>query len=696
MSDRVKPFVPLILFSTSLVLLTVSFGFGFAFLFSLILIFSYFYLGFGRVEDASQSYEVAPAKPGHGAPRFKPGFKEIVPHPDEATTLYESFQHGVKVNPNGNCLGFRPADGQPFKWETYTQISKRLHDISSAFQNVLNLQPGETIGIYSKNRIEWILAAEACNVASLVSVAIYDTLGVENRAFVVQQSEIKAIFVGSELVKNVFDLAGECPDLKTVILLDNDDKGFKDQAKAVGLTLFTFKEFEALGKENPAPARPPKPDDLAILMYTSGTTSRPKGVMITHANLMATVGGIIHEIEITKDDRLLSYLPLAHILERAAETSFYYCGGAVGFFQGDIRKVTSDVLELKPTIYAGVPKVFQRVLGAIKAKLDSPKASIPFNIAFAIKKKCIETDFPLIPQLLDRIVFNKVKGALGGCVRVVVSGGAPLAGDCNEFLRIALGCPVIQGYGLTETCGGTSINSRYHHNPYEKVGSPIICNHVKLFDSGKYTSLSNPPEGEVCVHGPNITKGYYKMPDKTAEDFRVEEDGKVWFHTGDVGRWNADGTLSIIGRVKDIFKLDTGEYISPERLENIYADSSYVANIFIYGDSKRSYIVGTVVPEVGAALRWAKENGVAVPDHVPGSIVVPDSLCKNANFQKAIVADFAAIAKKAGLNNYEFLSYIHLSHQPWLPESGLVTSALKNKRADLFEHYGASLLALYN
>lgn len=132
----------------------------------------------------------------------------------------------------------------------------------------------------------------------------------------------------------MFDLAGECPDLKTVILLDNDAKDFKEQAKAVGLTLFTFKEFEALGKENPAPARPPKPDDLAILMYTSGTTSRPKGVMITHANLMATVGGIIYEIEITKDDRLLSYLPLAHILERAAETSFYYCGGAVGFFQG--------------------------------------------------------------------------------------------------------------------------------------------------------------------------------------------------------------------------------------------------------------------------------------------------------------------------------------------------------------------------
>ncbi len=148
--------------------------------------------------------------------------------------------------------------------------------------------------------------------------------------------------------------------------------------------------------------------------------------------------------------------------------------------------------------------------------------------------------------------------------------------------------------------------------------------------------------------------------------------------------------------MKDIFKLDTGEYISPERLENIYADSHFVANIFIYGDSKRSYIVGAVVPEVGAALRWANENGVAVADYQAGSIVVPDSLCKNANFQKAILADFAAIAKKAALNGYEFLNHIHLSHQPWLPESGLVTSALKNKRPELLEHYRVPLLALYD
>ena len=244
-----------------------------------------------------------------------------------------------------------------------------------------------------------------------------------------------------------------------VVLVDGADAETKKQAKDAGLELYGFEELEEIGAKNYIDPIPPKPEDLAILMYTSGTTSRPKGVMISHANVIACIAGVVDVIpNLTCEDSYLSYLPLAHILERAAEATMFHKGASIGFFQGDIRKLTDDIATWKPTIYAGVPKVYQRVMHAVKKKIsDSPlPVRVLFATAFHIKKKSIELGIPVIGGILDNTIFKKVKAGLGGRVRYMVSGGAPLSADTHEFMRICFGAPLSQGYGLTETCGGAS------------------------------------------------------------------------------------------------------------------------------------------------------------------------------------------------------------------------------------------------
>jgi len=656
-----------------------------------------FLFGLGKVKSGPYSVEVRPAKPGQSAPRRNIAYKDKLKIcPAGITTLYDNFQSGLQKSPNGLCFCYRPDPNSGFVGETYTEVWARIKHFGSGLTHI-GLKHEERVGFYAQNCREWALGAEACNAFNFVSVAIYDTLGEEHRPYIVDQSELVAIVTTKKHVKNVCDLKtnGEfsCGKLKYVVVIDKLTDEDKAQYAAVGLDAYSFAQVEEIGKNNQVEPIPPSPDDLAVIMYTSGTTSRPKGVMITHGNMAAVVQGIIDGIPaFNNSDRYLSYLPLAHILERAAEAAMISQGASIGFYQGDIRKLTDDIMNWKPTIYAGVPKVFQRVMNTVHTKIanEKPHVRFIFNAAFWLKLKFIQ--YGLSTALFDKTIFKKTKDGLGGQVKIIVSGGAPLAAECHQFLRVCFG-PTVQGYGLTETCGGVSISPFGMPDPWEKAGAPLCCSEIKLVDAGKYSTKSNPPQGEVCVSGPMVTKGYYKNPEKTQEVFVVEEDGERWFHTGDVGQWNKDGTLSIIGRVKDIFKLDGGEYVAPERLETIYAQSPLLSNIFVYGKSDQSYLVAIVIPDSGAARAWASKNNVKYSETPEPN--VPQEICDNKDFQKAVQQSLDAVAGEAKLNRYEYVPKIHLDGRFWSPDTGLVTDALKNKRDPLYDHYAKEIEALY-
>jgi len=648
------------------------------------------------------SIEIGETRPGQSKIRRSVLRKDglIVSTPSGAKTLYEVFSHSVKMNKDRPLYGTRKAQGDkmgPYTWESYSAVNTRMLNFGSGLLNI-GLAPGSRLGFYSENRADWMIAAHACEAFSLLSVSIYDTLGEENRIFIVSQSQISAVLTKRVHLKNINSLAKDCPRLKNIILFESDiTEEERSASKNVGLTLYSFAEIEASGSNKPHEPIPPKPDDLAIIMYTSGTTQQPKGVLITHNNLVSTVGGVLETVPaLNSDDVYLSYLPLAHILERTVLTTVLSHGARVGFFQGNIRKLDEDIKALKPTLLAGVPKVFQRFANVINQGVSAlpPFKQALFKFAFSLKRVLLAAGLPT--GIIDKVVFAKVREGLGGRLRLMLSGGAPLGGECHEFLRICLGCPLVQGYGLTETCGGCTITPHFLPNPYRRAGAPIGSVEVVLVDSGNYLSTHVPPQGEVCISGPSVTKGYYEMPEKTASDFKQHGDGRTWFHTGDVGQWNEDGTLSIIGRTKDIFKLDSGEYVAPERLEGIYSGSKFLANIFVYGESSKSSLVAVVVPDAPYALTWAKERGVKVEDESSVTFPnVPPSLCKNPELKKAIMEDLKKVRAGARLNTFEDVANIYVESTYWTPQTGLVTDAMKNKRPVLEKHYAEQLAQLY-
>lgn len=343
---------------------------------------------------------------------------------------------------------------------------------------------------------------------------------------------------------------------------------------------------------------------------------------------------------INSKDVYMSYLPLAHIFEREAMTTMLGAGAAIGFYSGHPARLLSDIGELKPTLFTGVPRVFDRVYQAVHEKVRNEKSSLKkslFGHAYESRKADIKKSGN-DSSVWNYIVFSKTKESLGGRVRLIVSGGAPLSASTQEFLKICFCCPVMQGYGLTETCaGGTLQNPR--DPALSSVGPPIPGVEIKLVEVADmgYSPTANPPTGEIWIRGPCVSSGYYKDEKLTASDF---SDG--WFHTGDVGRWNANGTLSIIDRKKNIFKLAQGEYVAAEKCEMVFARCQYISQLFIYGDSFKSVLIGIGVANKNAISEWTAKRPALASKPFEQLLTDPEVI-------KMILDDLARIGKESGV-----------------------------------------------
>jgi long-chain acyl-CoA synthetase len=360
-------------------------------------------------------------------------------------------------------------------------------------------------------------------------------------------------------------------------------------------------------------------------------------------------------------------------------------GSQVGFWRGDTMLLVEDFAALRPTVLVGVPRVFNRIYDRINAQIS--QASLVkrqlFSYAYSAKLAALRESGELHHALWDRLVFSKISAVVGGRVRVILSGSAPLSPAVQDFLRIVFACPVVQGYGLTETTAALSVQD-LGDTSSGNVGAPAVCTEVKLVDVPEMGYTSSGPgvqQGEICARGPSIFRGYYKMPEKTAED--IDRDG--WFHSGDIGEWLPNGALKIIDRKKNIFKLAQGEYVAAEYLETIYLKSRFVAQVFVYGDSLRSCLVGVVVPDVDVLLPWAKKQGF--PENLA-------ELCKDERARKAVLASMMKVAQDSNLKGFEKVKAIHLEPVPWAPEN-LLTPTMKMRRADAKKHYAPVLERLY-
>ncbi|KAK7440178.1 medium-chain fatty acid-CoA ligase faa2 [Stygiomarasmius scandens] len=629
--------------------------------------------------------------------------------PGALRTLDQIFDLGIKAGRDSDFLGHRPLiSTNPLKfapryvWQTWGQVDERRRLVGSALSHLFSrgeLGGGEyeTVGIWSQNRPEWQIVDLALHAYNKVGVSIYDTLGKDSVEYIIDHAYLSVVFSTSDHLPTLLRVKPKVSMLKMIVCIDAltpESKGILSQwGQSLGVRVIEMSELEALGKANLTEPVPAKPEQLASICYTSGTTSNPKGVLLTHEMLALATQSNLHGLPLPDDGVILSYLPLAHIYERIAELACVACGARIGYFTGDPLRLLEDAQILKPNFMPSVPRVLNRIYQAAMTAGNTPgmKGAL-FRRAVQTKMEALRSTGAVTHAFWDRLVFRKVQAVLGGGLMLVTCGSAPIHADVLDFLKIALACDVVEGYGMTETCATASKSTPGDPSASGTVGPPSPVNEVKLVDvpAMNYTSQDKPnPRGELCVRGANCMKAYYKDEKNTRET--VDEEG--WLHTGDIAEIDSCGRIKIIDRVKNIMKLAQGEYVALEKIENTYSSSPVVSQLYVHGDSLQSYLLGVVVPD---PIQLA-----TIASSVTGRKVSPtdnDALaaaCQSEAVKSAIMNALNVEAKRAGLKGFEMLKRIHLSIVPFSIENNTLTPTFKIRRKDAYNMYKAELDALY-
>ncbi|XP_006818257.1 long-chain-fatty-acid--CoA ligase 1-like [Saccoglossus kowalevskii] len=608
---------------------------------------------------------------------------------EDARTLPEAFRRGARVSNNGQCLGWRSGADQPYQWLTYDQVLERAKNFGSGLAK-LGYQPGQStlVGIYAQNRVEWVVTDQACGMYSMITVPLYDTLGPEAVTFIINQAGLNIVVCDGEAkAKLILNKAERTPILQQIVVMEPVSDEVKDIARRMTVEILSFSDVEEMGRMEPYEPVMPNPNDMATICYTSGTTGDPKGAMVTHGNIIAGMSGCCQHLkgygDLTPDDITISYLPLAHMYERSGQLWVYMQGARIGFFRGNVRELMDDIKELKPTLVPVVPGVLNRIYDKVISQVTSSCFKlIIFNMAMRKKAALLRRGIICNNTIWDRLVFRKIQETLGGNVKQFCSCGAPMSETVLQFARCALGCHVYDCYGQTESASPATMTSPLEHQT-GRVGPPIPSCSIKLVDVPDMEYFAENHEGEVCLKGPSVFKGYYNDQKKTDET--IDKDG--WLHTGDIGKWLQDGTLKIIDRKKHIFKLDQGEYIAPEKIENVYTRSQFIAQIFVHGDSLQRYLVAVVTPDPENISSWARSKGLT------GTL---DDFCDNKVIKDAILKDIVQLGKSSGLKGFEQVKDIYLSSEPFSIENGLMTPTFKMKRPELRKRFAQKIEEMYD
>ncbi|KAF9431843.1 hypothetical protein BGZ76_011633 [Entomortierella beljakovae] len=640
-------------------------------------------------------------------------FRDI-PH---IKSLYDIWQNSVSKFGDCDFLGHRPFNTVAqtyggYTWETYRQINQRVNAFGSGLMHLNEVIMGNnqlnrwSFGIWSHGRPEWFISEMSCNMYNLISVALYDTLGPDAIEYIVNHAEIQIIAASANHIATLIENAEKLPKLKAIISMDSlrdtvPVPGATSAAQVLrawgaqkGIKIYDFNEIESLGAEFPRKHMPPSADEVASLCYTSGTTGQPKGAMLTHRNFVAAIASNREGLNFNQEDTVISFLPLAHIFGRVVDTLFMSVGGKIGYFRGDILLLLEDVAELRPTFFPAVP----RLLNRIYAKLVASTIEAP-GLVGALARRGVATKLANLAAgkgvhhaLWDRLLFNKVKMALGGRVQAILTGSAPIAKEVLSFLRIAFGCVVLEGYGSTEGMAMATITMADEYIPGH-IGCPRSCCELKLVDvpDMNYRSTDQPyPRGEICIRGDSVIKGYYKDEKNTKET--IDSDG--WLATGDIGFVDNRGCFTIIDRKKNIFKLAQGEYIAPEKIENVLtARCNLIQQIYVHGDSLESTLVAVVVPEPEYFLPFA--NGVAGTNVSMGDLEGISKLCKDPKIVLEVTRELEKAGKAGALRGFEFIKRVYLTTDIFSVDNGMMTPTFKVRRPQVAENFKSQIQAMY-
>jgi long-chain acyl-CoA synthetase len=537
----------------------------------------------------------------------------------------------------------------------------------------LGVEPGDRVALLSENRVEWAMADLAILAAGAVVVPIYPSLLSGQIQYILQDSEPVAMFCSTTAQAKKLEPV-EAPSVHTVI-------GFEPVDVAEVLTLRRVRELGMVHHRNHPDdaARRSEgvaPTDVATIIYTSGTTGNPKGVLLTHENLVQNVLSGLERLEIVPDDVCLSFLPLSHVLERmAGHYTMLYSGATIAYAESP-ETVAADLLAVRPTVMISVPRLYEKIYARVleKATESSTKRRIFFwaksvGEQVAQRRLCgqkVGSTLALQARVADALVFRKLRAGTGGRMRFFVSGGAPLSKEIGEFFYAA-GLLILEGYGLTETSPVIAVNTPQDLR-FGSVGKPIPRVEVRLAD-----------DGEILVQGPSVTIGYHNAPQATAAALA---DG--WFHTGDIGRLDDDGFLYITDRKKDIIVTAGGKNIAPQPIENALKLSRYVTEAVLVGDRRR-YVVALLVPNFESLEAFASREDIPYADR------------QGLLASTAVQGLFQGIVDRvnATLPRYEQVKYFRLLASDFTQESGELTPSLKVRRRVVQERFAEQIESMY-
>jgi len=659
-----------------------------------------------------QSIEVPNSrKPGQtGIYRSAIAGGELVTNPPHSNvrTLYENLQNSFKLYGKCPYLGTRYYDQKSKKWssyvyQSYSEVAARASNFGSGLQNVYQKMnesnPNKAnachVGLYSVNRAEWVIADQGCVCYSNITVALYDTLGPDTVHFILNHAEIPIVVASKDRISNLLQVKSKTPNpyLQVIISMDDldyskeTDQLLKSWAKDKGIELLSFKEVEKMGELHPIPHRPPKPDEVATICYTSGTTGNPKGAMISHRNLLMHITTFqLLQVNASPSDIHISYLPLAHIFERALTAALMSAGTQVGFYRGDVLLLVEDIVCLKPTVFISVPRLYNRIYSKIVAStVNAPGIiSFLFRRAFAEKRSRLLSGNGFHHPTYDRLLFSKIRAVLGGRIRIMISGSAPLDKEIMTFLKVAFSCEFLEGYGQTENAATCTIQIPGEYLA-GSVGAPVPAAEIKLVDvpDMNYFATDKPfPRGEIWSRGPGTFLGYWKDPEKTKETI----DPEGWLQTGDIGLINERGQLVIIDRKKNLLKLSQGEYVAPEKIENCYLKTPLLAQIFVHGESLKNELVAIVVPNPDTFNPWLQTIGYH------GSF---ENACRDPGVTAKLLKEMDRSAKKAKLLGFEIVKGIYLYPKQFGVEDDLITPTFKLKRPQLRKYFQKEISNMY-
>ncbi|MDT8363332.1 MAG: long-chain fatty acid--CoA ligase [Nitrosomonas sp.] len=592
---------------------------------------------------------------------------------ESVQTLDGLFRERVKRTPE--TIAYRDYDVDQEAWRDYTwkEMAKAVTDWQAALKQE-HLAVGDRVAIMMRNCPQWVMFEQAALASGLVVVPLYTEDRAENAAWCLEHAGVKLLLLENQTQWQALSEVKNLPaQLTRIVILNTETDAIRQINDIRVRALSDWLPTERTQDIEPAA---PDPHALATLIYTSGTTGRPKGVMLSHHNILSNAFSSAQVVTVTDKDLLLSFLPLSHTFER---TAGYYvpmlCGATVAYARS-IRQLQEDLPTIQPTILVSVPRIYEKIYAGIQAKLAQGPAlaRFLFNLAVTVGYSRFEHQqgrvgwqlSHLLWPLLEKVIARKVMDKLGGRLQQVMSGGAALSPEISRVF-IGLGLPILQGYGLTETSPVVCAN-RLDDNLPSSVGKPIPGVEVRLGE-----------QDALLTRGPNVMLGYWQNPEATRAV--LSEDG--WFNSGDTARIDAQGHVTITGRLKDIIVTSTGEKIPPTDMEAAILRDPHFEQVMVIGEG-RSYLGALVVlSEPG----WKTIAAQCNADNDPVQLARND-------YAEEIVLE--KIARQiSGFPGYAKIHRAALIAEPWTVENELLTPTLKIKRAKIFEHYKDELEKLY-